>query len=155
MFWLLKSTSTLCCSENSLQNPLAAATTPRYSSFDECNRWDIAWTSAPILFGYVLAQITGVAADFDERLGRILCQLFEFDCQQCQTLVDVVVEFSRNSSTLLFLRVNKFCDSHRRGPPLRACARSHQERSQYSRAKEPSALNLGTPMSTIHRYSPS
>jgi len=46
--WFLKSISSFCCSLNSLQKPLMAAATPRYSNFEECNPCDNDWISVAI-----------------------------------------------------------------------------------------------------------
>jgi hypothetical protein len=45
---VLKSISTCCCSSNSRQKPLMAASMPRYSNFDECNSCDKVWISVAI-----------------------------------------------------------------------------------------------------------
>ena len=40
-------------------------------------------------------------------ISRIVLQLFEFDCQHCQSLVDVVVKLSPDPGTFLLLRLNQ------------------------------------------------
>ena len=55
----------------------------------------------------LLLKVTHTGADFSRQIGRVVLELFYLDCQQGETLTDVVVKISANPGTFLLLCLNQ------------------------------------------------
>ena len=98
----LKSISIPCRSPNSLHQLFMPSTTPRYSSFEECNSWDKACTSFEISVVCFRSSCTRLRTS-----EGFSCELFEFECQHCESLVNVVVKLSPDPGPFLLLRFDQ------------------------------------------------
>ena len=55
----------------------------------------------------LLSYCVYAGAEFRNRIGEILLDSFEFDCQKCESLGNVVVQVSRDPGTFLLLCFNQ------------------------------------------------
>jgi hypothetical protein len=78
---------------------------PRYSSFAECNSCDKAWTSVAI--SEVCFNSSHSAAHIISRIRGSLFQLLKFNCQQRESLTNIVVKLPADALPFLFLGVDQ------------------------------------------------
>ena len=98
-------------------------------------------------------RIMGLARpSFLSRRPSVHC--LQFKPQQCDLLIDVIVKLAGDPRTLLLLRRQDSAPKIGHCQIGKLAIRDVNARSDVP-CNEPSLLNLGTPVSKIHRYSPS